>query len=262
MFEANELRIDESILTGESKPSKKNPHILDNAGASIEEKKNVVFMGTLVMSGRGKAVVVAIGDDTELGKISQMIQNTESQKTPLQQKMDELGKHLSIISFVSKQKIHKISDFQQLIFFFFSFEVIGIIFLVGAFQGNSLIEMFNVGVSLAVAAIPEGLPIVVTVTLAIGVTRMAKKHAIVKRLPAVEALGGVSVICVDKTGTITENKMTATRFYTTEIISVTKSLQGDIEFSSDSRSKLYPRNDDHLWECLKIGKKKKKKDVQ
>ncbi|CDZ96884.1 ca-transporting atpase [Phaffia rhodozyma] len=151
-------------------------------------------MGTLVKSGHGSGVVVATGSKTEFGVIFSMMQDVEEKRTPLQISMDELAKKLSIISF----------------------GIIGIIILIGVFQKRSWLEMFTIGVSLAVAAIPEGLPIVTTVTLALGVLRMSNRKAIVKKLPSVEALGSVSVICSDKTGTLTKNEMTVTTIYTVD----------------------------------------------
>jgi len=174
LIEAVELRIDESILTGEANPTKKSTAPLEDVDTGLADRRNMAFMGTMIIQGKGRGVVTHTGPDTELGKISQMMQSVESSKTPLQIKMDQLGKHLSVMSFV----------------------IIGLIFLIGTLQGKSLLKMFNVGVSLAVAAIPEGLPIVVTVTLALGVSRMAKRNAIVRRLPAVEALGGISLSAV------------------------------------------------------------------
>ncbi|CAM9236671.1 unnamed protein product, partial [Discosporangium mesarthrocarpum] len=151
----------------------------------------MVFMGTLACGGHATAVVTSTGMRTEFGKTFKEMKEVENRRTPLQMKMDDLGKQLSMISFV----------------------VIGVIAVIGVLQGKHLMEMFNIGVSLAVAAIPEGLPICVTVTLALGVMRMAKRNAIVKRLPAVEALGCANVICVDKTGTLTQNQMTVKELF-------------------------------------------------
>ncbi|MBN3298194.1 AT2C2 ATPase, partial [Amia calva] len=151
-------------------------------------------MGTLVRYGRGRGIVIGTGENSQFGEVFKMMQMEETPKTPLQKSMDTLGKQLSI----------------------FSFAIIGVIMLIGWLQGKSLLGMFTIGVSLAVAAIPEGLPIVVTVTLALGVMRMAKKRVIVKKLPIVETLGCCNVICSDKTGTLTANEMTATRLYTAD----------------------------------------------
>jgi Ca2+-transporting ATPase len=148
-------------------------------------------MGSLVISGNGMGVVVGTGRDTELGQICQMVNEVEEGKTPLQNAMDMLGRQLSFSSLI----------------------IIGFISLIGIIQGRPFLDMFNIGVSLAVAAIPEGLPIVVAVTLALGVSRMAKSNVILKSLPCVETLSAVSVICLDKTGTLTENKMTVTEMF-------------------------------------------------
>ncbi|CAG8570263.1 5194_t:CDS:2 [Paraglomus brasilianum] len=191
---AVDLEIDESNFTGETKPRKKNIDVMMNNGLEldIQNRKNIAFMGTLVTNGYGTGIVVGTGKATEFGAVFLMMEEVEKSKTPLQINMDQLGKLLS----------------------YFSFAIIAVIILIGIFQGRPWLEMFTIGVSLAVAAIPEGLPIVVTVTLALGVLRMAKRNAIVKKLPAVETLGSVNVICSDKTGTLTENKMTVTKIFT------------------------------------------------
>lgn len=204
IFEAVSLEVDESTLTGEIKPKRKTADVVpphppseENAArsrTSINERDNIAFMGTLVRSGYGKGIVVGTGGQTEFGKIFGMVDEVTERRTPLQLSMDELAKKLSVISFA----------------------IIGVICLMGVLQRKSWLEMFTIGVSLAVAAIPEGLPIVVTVTLALGVLRMSKQKAIVKRLPSVETLGCVSVVCSDKTGTLTSNVMTVVACQTVE----------------------------------------------
>lgn len=202
---AVDLSIDESNLTGENEPVRKQtealnrelkpPPISDSTrsaspayaspaagtvGADIRlnEQTNIAFMGTLVREGHGSGLVIGTGAGTEFGAISASLQEIESPRTPLQLSMDRLGQELSYMSFA----------------------VISLIVIVGIWQGRQLLDMFTIGVSLAVAAIPEGLPIIVTVTLALGVLRMAKQGAIVRRLPSVETLGSVNVVCSDKTG--------------------------------------------------------------
>jgi len=187
------LSVDESILTGETEAKEKTssplPDTKDNT--EVAQMGNIVFMGTLVCAGHATAIVVATAGETEFGRTFQEMKDIESKRSPLQNKMDDLGKNLSI----------------------FSMGIIVCIGVIGMIQGKSFLAMFNIGVSLAVAAIPEGLPICVTVTLALGVMRMAQKNAIVKRLPAVEALGCANFICTDKTGTLTQNKMTVVSAY-------------------------------------------------
>eukprot|EP00211_Chloroparvula_japonica_P004982 CAMPEP_0119146082 /NCGR_PEP_ID=MMETSP1310-20130426/38394_1 /TAXON_ID=464262 /ORGANISM="Genus nov. species nov., Strain RCC2339" /LENGTH=914 /DNA_ID=CAMNT_0007137951 /DNA_START=29 /DNA_END=2773 /DNA_ORIENTATION=+ len=188
LFEANDFCVDESILTGESKPVKKSSLVLPfhTHGHSVCEMTNIAFLGTACVRGNGRGVVISTGRNTELGKISYTIQSIEAARSPLQEKMDEIGRMLT----------------------YFAFAVIAIICVLGMWQGKPLITMFSVGVSLAVAAIPEGLPIVVTVTLALGAARMASRNAIVRKLPVVEGLGAATVLCTDKTGTLTANEMT------------------------------------------------------
>lgn len=197
---AADLTIDESNLTGENEPVPKVPDTIDpmsgiqrpaspfyaspatgTVGADIRlnDQKNIAFMGTLVRSGYGQGLVIGTGGNTEFGAISASLQEIESPRTPLQLSMDRLGKELS----------------------YMSFGVIAFIILLGFWRGWEFLEMFQIGVSLAVAAIPEGLPIIVTVTLALGVLRMSKRDAIVRRLPSVETLASVNVVCSDKTGT-------------------------------------------------------------
>ncbi|XP_050351688.1 calcium-transporting ATPase type 2C member 1 isoform X2 [Nymphalis io] len=191
LYESTDLAIDESSFTGETEPAIKS--VLPNkATAGRVNKDNVAFMGTLVRCGNAKGIVVSTGERSEFGDMFRMMQAEESPKTPLQRSMDTLGTQLSLYSFC----------------------IIGFIMVAGWLQGKAIQEMFTIGVSLAVAAIPEGLPIVVTVTLALGVMRMAKRNAIVKKLPTVETLGCVNVICSDKTGTLTKNEMTVTTLST------------------------------------------------
>lgn len=193
LTEAADLEIDESSFTGETTPSCKDIHArTDITNGRIDKLTNICFMGTFVCSGHGKGIVTGTGENSEFGNVFKMMQSEEAPKTPLQKNMDALGKQLS----------------------FYSLCIIGGILLLGWFQGRNILTMFTIGVSLAVAAIPEGLPIVVTVTLALGVIRMARKHAIVKRLPVVETLGCVNVVCSDKTGTLTQHIMEATQIYT------------------------------------------------
>ncbi|XP_053183338.1 calcium-transporting ATPase type 2C member 1 [Scomber japonicus] len=195
LFEALDLTLDESSLTGETTPcSKSTSHQSPTTNGDIASRSNVAFMGTLVRCGKAKGIVIGTGENSEFGEVFKMMQAEEAPKTPLQKSMDLLGKQLSL----------------------YSFGIIGVIMLVGWLQGKRIMDMFTIGVSLAVAAIPEGLPIVVTVTLALGVMRMVKKRAIVKKLPIVETLGCCNVICSDKTGTLTKNEMTVTQLYTSD----------------------------------------------
>ncbi|XP_044125276.1 calcium-transporting ATPase type 2C member 2 [Bufo gargarizans] len=193
LIETTDLLVDESSFTGETEPCSKIHGSVDEA-SGLTTLSNIVFMGTLVRYGKGKGIVICVGEKSQFGEVFKMMQAEETPKTPLQKSMDKLGKQLSL----------------------FSFGIIGLIMLIGWLQGKPLLSMFTIGVSLAVAAIPEGLPIVVTVTLALGVMRMAKKRVIVKKLPIVETLGCCNVICSDKTGTLTANEMTATRLVTSD----------------------------------------------
>ena len=184
-----ELTVDESSLTGENHPVPKTGEALTTIGTkapSISQQDNICFCGTLIQAGRGRALVVAIGDATEFGKVATELASVTSRKSPLQTKMDELGHRLAVLSSVA----------------------IAIIAVLGWFLGRPLLETLTVAVSLAVAAIPEGLPICVTVTLALGVLRMARRNAIVRKLPVVESLGCATSVASDKTGTLTQNEMT------------------------------------------------------
>ncbi|KAF4102896.1 calcium-transporting ATPase type 2C member 1 isoform X1 [Onychostoma macrolepis] len=195
LFEAMDLSVDESSLTGETTPSTKTSSPQPAAtNGDITSRSNIAFMGTLVRCGKAKGIVIGTGENSEFGEVFKMMQAEEAPKTPLQKSMDLLGKQLSL----------------------YSFGIIGVIMMVGWLQGKYILDMFTIGVSLAVAAIPEGLPIVVTVTLALGVMRMVKKRAIVKKLPIVETLSCCNVICSDKTGTLTKNEMTVTHLFTSD----------------------------------------------
>lgn len=193
LTEVTDLLVDESSFTGEAEPCSKTDGPL-RGGGDLSSLRNIVFMGTLVQHGKGQGVVIGTGEKSQFGEVFKMMQAEETPKTPLQKSMDRLGKQLTL----------------------FSFAIIGLIVLVGWLQGKQLLSVFTIGVSLAVAAIPEGLPIVVTVTLVLGVLRMAKQRVIVKKLPVVETLGCCSVICSDKTGTLTANEMTVTQLVTSD----------------------------------------------
>lgn len=192
LIETANLKIEESALTGESVPSDKSYEKIEKTNdAALGDQKNMAFMSTLVTYGRGTGVAVASGMDTEIGKIAKMLNTDEKNLTPLQKKLAQLGKILG----------------------FAALFICVLMFIIAVIQKRDLFEMFLTAISLAVAAIPEGLPAVVTIVLAMGVQRMIKKNAIVRKLPAVETLGAVNIICSDKTGTLTQNKMTVTKFY-------------------------------------------------
>lgn len=194
LLEAHGLRVQEALLTGESEAVEKHTDQIASEELPLGDRRNLLFMGTLVSAGRAVAVVVATGMQTELGSIATMLQQVGQEWTPLQKRLDRLGKVLAVVSVV----------------------VAGLIFGVGMLRGEGLKEMLLLAVSVAVAAIPEGLPAVVTITLALGAQRMLKRHALIRRLPAVETLGSVTVICSDKTGTLTQNRMTVTGLMNTD----------------------------------------------
>ena len=191
VIEAVNLKAQESSLTGESVPVEKTTKTIEKTDVGIGDRTNMLFSSSLVTYGRGKGIVVQTGMNTEVGKIAGMLDNTEKQITPLQEKLNKLGKTLGIVALA----------------------ICAFIFIIGLIQGKEPINMFMTAVSLAVAAIPEGLVAVSTIVLAIGVQKMVKKNAIVKKLPAVETLGSATVICSDKTGTLTQNKMTVEKIF-------------------------------------------------
>ncbi|WP_024832990.1 calcium-translocating P-type ATPase, SERCA-type [Ruminiclostridium josui] len=191
ILECNSLTIDESLLTGESLPVEKHRLMNPNELMDPFDKNTSVYMGTVVTGGRAKAVVYATGMKTEMGSIADMIQNIEDDQTPLQKRLGHLGKFIAIGCLI----------------------ICAIVSVTGIMRGEKLFNMLLSGISLAVAAVPEGLPAIVTISLALGVQRMLKRNALIRKLPAVETLGCASVICSDKTGTLTENKMTVRKMY-------------------------------------------------
>ncbi len=188
LLEGTNLRVQESALTGESEPVEKDPVALEEEDPPLGERANMVYSSTVVTKGRGLYVVTGTGMATELGKIAAMIQTADREQTPLQRRLDQVGKVLALAALV----------------------IVGVVFALGLLRGEDLELMFLTAVSLAVAAVPEGLPAVVTIALALGAQRMLRRRALIRKLPAVETLGSVTVICSDKTGTLTENRMTAT----------------------------------------------------
>ena len=208
IFEAVNLKAQESSLTGESVPVEKQASVINEEELPIGDRANMLFSSSLVTYGRGKGIVVETGMNTEVGKIAEMLSGTEEQETPLQKKLNGLGKTLGIVSLI----------------------ICIIIFIIGMAQGREVISMFMTAVSLAVAAIPEGLAAVSTIVLAIGVQKMVKRNAIVKRLPAVETLGSSSVICSDKTGTLTQNKMTVQKVFVNHTVYDVSNLDENSDF--------------------------------
>ncbi len=191
IIESHNLKIDESALTGESVPVDKIDDVIDADDLPLGDRKNIAYSSTVVTYGRGKAIVISIGMNTEVGKIASLLVNQKTEQTPLQNQLANIGKILGYLSI----------------------GICAIVFGVELLSGLKLLDAFKTAVALAVAAIPEGLAAVVTIVLAIGVQRMVKKNAIIRKLPAVETLGCTSIICSDKTGTLTQNKMTVVKLY-------------------------------------------------
>jgi Ca2+-transporting ATPase len=195
LIETVNLRIEEAALTGESVAVQKNAALVLDDQISLGDRKNTAFMGTVVSYGRGRGVIVATGMHTQLGMIADMLQSVEQEETPLQQRLDQLGKYLG----------------------WGALAVCGLVFVVGLLRTNfsisAIVDTFMIAVSLAIAAVPEGLPAVVTISLALGMREMVRRHALIRRLASVETLGSATVICSDKTGTLTQNVMTVTRLW-------------------------------------------------
>ncbi|OQY91828.1 MAG: ATPase [Anaerolineae bacterium UTCFX2] len=191
LIEAVNLRIEEAALTGESVPVQKDAAIRLEAQIPLGDRKNTAFMGTLVSYGRGRGVAISTGMHTQIGLIAEMLQSVEEEETPLQKRLDQLGKTLG----------------------WAALSICGMVFVVGWLRGYDLLDMFLIAVSLAIAAVPEGLPAVVTISLALGMREMIKRHALIRKLSSVETLGSTTVICSDKTGTLTQNEMTVTRMW-------------------------------------------------
>src|SRR3989338_3923937 len=229
LLEAN-LRTEEAALTGESLPSEKSMEAIAQEDAPVGDRRNMLYGGTTVSHGRGKAIVTATGMQTEFGKIAAMLQNVESEETPLQKNLDRVGKALAYLAFV----------------------VVTVISGIGWYRGDTLIDIFLFGIALAVAVVPEALPAVVTISLAIGVQRMVKRHALIRKLPAVETLGCTSVICTDKTGTLTKDEMTIRKIWVVgKLYDVSGAGYAHVGSFSENGTTIEPH--DGLMELLRAG---------
>ncbi|NYZ74877.1 calcium-transporting P-type ATPase, PMR1-type [Candidatus Micrarchaeota archaeon] len=231
LIEAINFDTQEASLTGESLPVHKQAAAVLDASAIIAERTNMAFMGTIAVRGRAKAIVTSTGMNTEIGLIATMVQEAGDEETPLQKRLAVLGKQLGVGALAA----------------------CAIIFVLGVLRGENILETFLIAVSLAVAAVPEGLPAIVTITLAIGVQRMVKRNAIIRKLPAVETLGSTTIICSDKTGTLTKNEMTVRRIYANagfvEVSGSGYEVRG--EFTQVNKC-LQPPSDPHLNALLRV----------
>lgn len=232
IIESASLKIEESALTGESVPVTKTANVIDPLGSNdipLGDRKNMCYMGSSVVYGRGKAIVTATGQETEMGKIADALQSAKDESTPLQKKLNQLSKILSIIVL-------------GICAFIFVFDIIRSLAVGDGLSLESTLNFFMVAVSLAVAAIPEGLAAVVTIVLSIGVTKMSKRNAVIRKLTAVETLGCTQIICSDKTGTLTQNKMTVIehRGDNEELLATAMSLCNDAELQLDGTIKGEP----------------------
>lgn len=232
IIENASMKIEESALTGESVPVSKTADAIDALGSDdvpLGDRKNMCYMGSNVVYGRGKAVVVATGMDTEMGKIADALTQAENSDTPLQRKLNQLSKILSIIVL-------------GICVFIFAFDIVRALIVGDPITLNTTLDFFMVAVSLAVAAIPEGLAAVVTIVLSIGVTKMSKRNAVIRQLTAVETLGCTQIICSDKTGTLTQNKMTVVEYRGTDekLLATAMALCCDAELQEDGTVKGEP----------------------
>ena len=233
IIDSDKLQVNESILTGESETVSKAEDFMPDEELPVAERKNMVYMGTSVTKGNGEILVTATGADSEMGEISSLLEETENEESPLEQRMDSLGKSLVKLTLI----------------------IAVIVTVLGIIVGKPVIEMIKTGIALAIAAVPEGLPIVTTITLAIGMNKMVENNALVRRLPAVETLGSTTTICSDKTGTITENQMTLSHIYLSENnIEVTGTgYKPEGEFKADNGEEIDAKLQDNLDLFLKAG---------
>ena len=248
IIECASLKIEESALTGESVPVEKQVEAIDPLGSDdvpLGDRKNMCYMGSAVVYGRGKAIVVATGMDTEMGKIADALTQAKDEETPLQIKLNQLSKILSIIVL-------------GICVFIFAFDIVRSLIVGDAITLSSTLEFFMVAVSLAVAAIPEGLAAVVTIVLSIGVTKMSKRNAVIRKLTAVETLGCTQIICSDKTGTLTQNKMTVVEYKGTDekLLATAMALCCDAELQEDGVVKGEPTEAALVAYANKLGLKK------
>ena len=229
LLEASKLQADESALTGESVPVSKNTEPVE-ADLPLAEQSNRLFKGTAVTRGSGEGIVIATGMNTELGQISELAEQAGGEQTPLEKRLDQLGRRLIWITLA----------------------IAVVVAAAGIIQGRDLVLMVETAIALSVAAVPEGLPIVATVALARGMWRMAQQNALINRLSAVETLGSTSIICTDKTGTLTQNRMTVTKIVT-DAGEVTVEEQGDTGFTSEGNSIKVDQNHEALRQILQVG---------